>query len=569
MSKNKNLADRNTIKRQLENRYRENGYARRENGHAIAGEDGVTHINIAMAGKTELGVMLGFDFRAPFELRGLGSFLTLEGFSQYTQMQDDCPVFRNLDMYEARRMSKNFKRRDHVPNYNVIIIDAMYQRIKQFSELCQMVKESVLPFDMYVERDGERQRLQFAHWVVAGLEYIRDVLKANEEPNFWNFLRHNRSDWNGALTQGNSIAAQMSKRLDRKAQIQFVKHCISQRFPQVLDPNARDPQPVSMFVRQAKPKNKKEQTKKPATPVNLARRRLVPVISQAYSDILVDEVRFRSRSNLLAPELTVKSRAVKFVKVDKKLTADLPLLKMMKASPLVAESGFVRDLFKLKPGFQIPSVPLTRHMEEGDPLDQYARYDHVNNALIVSIDRTQVDVFPLELNTTFESPTNPTIHVEINLDNQDSNERTGLAAKDLGLADDCKINVYSFVRTLHEVRKSSGYDDKEYADADTMTLFQFTIDGNALVSLELHGIEVHAFGLFKSDGVKAPQQKTPKVETKVDIAEANPTGAPEPEGLPLEVQPINEAGCGIAVEALVDAQAVDTTAPAAEEPAVQ
>jgi hypothetical protein len=77
--------------------------------------------------------------------------------------------------------------RQNVVNFRAIIMDANYQKVKQYPEIQQAMVESVLPFDCYYVYKRETSipiRTNFASWVIDGFEEIRKALKEQREPNF-------------------------------------------------------------------------------------------------------------------------------------------------------------------------------------------------------------------------------------------------------------------------------------------------------------------------------------------------------------------------------------------------
>lgn len=150
--------------------------------------DGIDHINIWEKGETELGVVLNHSISLPFNHSLLGRFGNMEAFWHYVQSEERDDRIRMMEGYTL----KNFARKltpSRVINFRAIIMDANYQRIKQYEPIVQEMINSTLPFDCYYVHDTTklRTRPNFFKWLTMGYEEIRKALKENREPDF-NFL---------------------------------------------------------------------------------------------------------------------------------------------------------------------------------------------------------------------------------------------------------------------------------------------------------------------------------------------------------------------------------------------
>lgn len=150
------------------------------------GEDGVDHINIWDHGKTELGKLLALSTPLNFRHSRFNRFNTIEGFWNYIRSVERDDRLRKFVGKPLRLCISNLTFR-HVTNFKAIIMDANWQKIKQYPELAEAVKESTLPFDSYFiyrRQDGVPERPQFVYWLIEGFNEIRNALKEDREPNF-------------------------------------------------------------------------------------------------------------------------------------------------------------------------------------------------------------------------------------------------------------------------------------------------------------------------------------------------------------------------------------------------
>lgn len=147
--------------------------------------DGEDHINIYDHGATELGAILVHNSNLTFVHNIFGKFSNMEAFWHYIQSEERDDRIRTM----VGQVLKNFARKlttTRVTNFRAIIMDANYQRIKQYEPVVAAMKDSTLPFDCYYvnETTGLRTRPVFFPWLVLGFEEIRRALKENREPDF-------------------------------------------------------------------------------------------------------------------------------------------------------------------------------------------------------------------------------------------------------------------------------------------------------------------------------------------------------------------------------------------------
>lgn len=147
--------------------------------------DGEDHINIYDRSETELGAILVHNSKLTFVHNIFGRFYDMESFWHYIQSAERDDRTRTM----TGQILKNFAKKltmTRVKNFRAIIMDANYQRIKQYDPVVQAMKESTLPFDCYYvnEETGLRTRPVFFKWLIMGFEEIRRALKEEREPDF-------------------------------------------------------------------------------------------------------------------------------------------------------------------------------------------------------------------------------------------------------------------------------------------------------------------------------------------------------------------------------------------------
>lgn len=152
------------------------------------GKDGVDHINTTNRAQTSLGRKLSTQALSYFKHPLCGQFMSLEGFMWYVRTEND--QFRSLPGPKAAIAGKKLHYADKTKvskeMYILLCVDAYWHLVTQSQELTRQVRESTLPFDMYiVNPSGLRERTANAAWVVHALELIRTALKEDQSyPEF-------------------------------------------------------------------------------------------------------------------------------------------------------------------------------------------------------------------------------------------------------------------------------------------------------------------------------------------------------------------------------------------------
>lgn len=156
-------------------------------------QDSVTHINIGGKARTELGRLLNPLQFSRFNHPIHGPFHSMEAFWAYIQAPKDYPrrdELRYLHGMEAKKASKQVKFRQ-IKDFQEIIIEANYFKIKQNPRISNLMVESTLPFEMYyIFRSDDPQALpegvvihtQIGKWLKKGFEDIRTMLREGREP---------------------------------------------------------------------------------------------------------------------------------------------------------------------------------------------------------------------------------------------------------------------------------------------------------------------------------------------------------------------------------------------------
>lgn len=154
------------------------------------GVDGVNHINIWEKASTDLGVALSHMADLPFTHEKFGKFRSIEGFWHYIRSTSRDDRTRMMAGYKAKKFGDSLESR-RVDDFKIIIMDANWQKIKQYNPLVEELKKSTLPFDFYYLYNNDtdiRARPASAFWLIDGFEEIRKAIKENRAPDF-SFLK--------------------------------------------------------------------------------------------------------------------------------------------------------------------------------------------------------------------------------------------------------------------------------------------------------------------------------------------------------------------------------------------
>lgn len=150
------------------------------------GADGVDHINIWEKGSTDLGVALSHMADLPFTHETYGKFRSIEGFWHYIRSISRDDRTRMMAGYKAKKFGDTLESQ-RVDDFKAIIMDANWQKIKQYPPLIEEIKNSNLPFDIYYlfnNDENVRIRPASAYWLLDGFNVIRKAIKEDTVPDF-------------------------------------------------------------------------------------------------------------------------------------------------------------------------------------------------------------------------------------------------------------------------------------------------------------------------------------------------------------------------------------------------
>lgn len=157
---------------------------------APTGRDGVDHINIFESATTDLGRCLSHSNQLRFNHKLYGGFSNIESFWYYIRSEEHDDRVRKLTGNKLKAFADEMTPR-RVKNFMAIILDANWQRVLQYPELKEAIKENTLPFECYSylkRQDGIRQRPPHAHWMIPLFEEISKAIKEDREPDLTKFL---------------------------------------------------------------------------------------------------------------------------------------------------------------------------------------------------------------------------------------------------------------------------------------------------------------------------------------------------------------------------------------------
>lgn len=239
----------------------QNGNARNEHQKPMSapkGKDGVNHINIYEDGSTDLGRCLAHSTPLKFQHRLFGNFSNIEAFWHYIRSDERDDRIRNMIGKALKDFSKMLHSR-RVVNFVAIILDANWQKVNQYPELKEAIKQSDLPFECYScykRQDGVKIRPTFSYWLIPGFEEIRKALKENRQPDFTDFLDNPELGLFGDVIEKNdadivpasslhdgSIGNPVVAKPENKELAALLRRTQSPEEAPVAEPNVEAPQP--------------------------------------------------------------------------------------------------------------------------------------------------------------------------------------------------------------------------------------------------------------------------------------------------------------------------------------
>ncbi len=156
--------------------------------------DGYDHINIWNRGNTQLGKFLSHGTKTPFIHKHFGKFCSMEAFWKYIQSEERDDRIRVMSGITLRSFSRQLNML-RINNFKAIILDSEWQKIQQYPEYIELMKESKLPFDLYYfnKKSNVRIRPTYFSWLIPGINEIRDALHEDREPDF-TFLKDKKDE---------------------------------------------------------------------------------------------------------------------------------------------------------------------------------------------------------------------------------------------------------------------------------------------------------------------------------------------------------------------------------------
>ena len=154
----------------------------------LADKDGQNHFNLSTAATTALGEAMSLTSDLSFTHSHLGPVRCLEGIWGYMLSKPRAKAFLEKPYKSMGWLRKHATLMEDAPNIRLVIADALWQKVSQYKEVVDVLKESTLPFDVYVRSfDGLLKRTFFAGWYIVLVEEIRRSIKSGKEPNLFQF----------------------------------------------------------------------------------------------------------------------------------------------------------------------------------------------------------------------------------------------------------------------------------------------------------------------------------------------------------------------------------------------
>lgn len=145
--------------------------------------DGIDHINIYSKGKTELGRLLSNFAHTPVDIESDGKFESLEGY-WYWLLSDkgvEAEELRNVYGWKAKELGRELKIPDWPDTVNSKefknkIYDAMFYKLDQHSEICNLLRESTLQFKHYYVYGDKVVTVKHCGWILDIWDELRERL---------------------------------------------------------------------------------------------------------------------------------------------------------------------------------------------------------------------------------------------------------------------------------------------------------------------------------------------------------------------------------------------------------
>lgn len=162
-------------------------------------EDGVDHINLWHAGRTQAGKILDINYYFNWNHPVIGRFISVAAFAQHIMsktVDNRVRMMRNYELNQYARYQRENERIDRLPMHQVLVLQAMYLRLTAMDNVVEILNEGKhLPLDQYNIRtqSGETVRAAMSSWFVPGMEIVRSAILAGKNPDFSEFSPYIRS----------------------------------------------------------------------------------------------------------------------------------------------------------------------------------------------------------------------------------------------------------------------------------------------------------------------------------------------------------------------------------------
>ncbi|MHD0644356.1 hypothetical protein ACYPKM_01800 [Pseudomonas aeruginosa] len=135
--------------------------------------DGVDHINIYSAGKTQLGQDLSNFRKGRYSHPELGDFMSVEGNWYYLSRRDE--RLRELWGFEAKKLGRELPVVCELPQeeFRRLIRLALDAKLNAHPEIKRALEQSTLPFAHYYTKHGRVDDKVKDAWILAHFEDVR------------------------------------------------------------------------------------------------------------------------------------------------------------------------------------------------------------------------------------------------------------------------------------------------------------------------------------------------------------------------------------------------------------
>lgn len=158
-------------------------------------DDGRTHINTLMKGKTKLGRLLSptYNLGEPIHLPMLGNFRTIENLWWYLNTGGARDNIRSMEPHSAINFARLITKKYSCDKFRELIIDATIIKLQSNNYYVNLMTESELPFDHYYLNSQSSLPIRPARSVLYAscMEDVRKILRGQMKHTFVNFNEMN------------------------------------------------------------------------------------------------------------------------------------------------------------------------------------------------------------------------------------------------------------------------------------------------------------------------------------------------------------------------------------------